>query len=440
VKGRTATTALAALAIAATALIGAAGQSLDQLRGQLDRARSVQQQQRQEAERLQRELGALTRQEATLNDQVKALNARLSGLQREQGSVQARVDDLQRQADAVDQRIARLNTTVEAQKSQVQELIRALYREKSVRYLRLIVRSESISDLLSRVRYVDRLGNHDVRIIADLKNNISALDAEQTTRKALIGDLNRYQVELEGKKTATESARRDYLRSLASLAETKKGRSLLLYQTQQAQAQTAQAISGLIGQVVAEQARLEQERRRREEEERRRREEAERRARELREQEARDAAARAEQARREQAQAEINRYQPPPSKVGAFRFPVDGGEIVTRYGGDSDKWLIRGPAEGSAVRAAAAGTVVAADFLQASIGYYVTIQHTADEFSVYANLQDFSLPQVGASVAAGQVIGYTGGGVLLPTDQLQFQVARWDGSSSYFVDPAGYFR
>ncbi len=66
------------------------------------------------------------------------------------------------------------------------------------------------------------------------------------------------------------------------------------------------------------------------------------------------------------------------------------------------------------------------------------VVHTETLSTVYTNLQE-PLVQEGERVRQGQVLGYTGGGLLIPPDALEFRVAVRVGGETRFVDPSAYY-
>jgi septal ring factor EnvC (AmiA/AmiB activator) len=162
-------------------------------------------------------------------------------------------------------------------------------------------------------------------------------------------------------------------------------------------------------------------------------------------------------AARRQAQSPSSSRQPPPTvhnertldpaqAGGAFAalrgklaLPVRG-EVANRFGkprpegGTTWKGLFIRAAEGSEVRAVAAGEVVYADWLR-GFGNLLVIDHGNDFLSVYGNNQS-NLKEAGQQVAAGEAVatvGNTGGN---PESGLYFEL-RYQGQA---FDPSNWVR
>ncbi|MFN4071775.1 MAG: peptidoglycan DD-metalloendopeptidase family protein, partial [Thermus caldifontis] len=73
-----------------------------------------------------------------------------------------------------------------------------------------------------------------------------------------------------------------------------------------------------------------------------------------------------------------------------------------------------------------------------NLGYTVMLVHTETLSTVYTNLQE-PLVQEGQRVQRGQLLGYTGGGLLIRPEEVEFRVAVRVGGETRFVDPSAYY-
>ena len=230
-------------------------------------------------------LDALAENVATLENEVATLNARTA-------LAQQVLEDTTAQRRLTEGRVARLQ-------EDVRQILNTLYRERSGRYLQLLSQASSVSDLLIQLQYANMAGEHHTRVIATLKGEVAALKEQQAQQEEQTRALNQVQAQRRAKLDALNTRRREQTALLAQLRQSAQGKQALAAQTQAQQALTARTIDTLVGQVVAERTRLEEERRRRLEEERRRREAEARRIREAQER-ARQEAARLARLRAEQ--------------------------------------------------------------------------------------------------------------------------------------------
>lgn len=305
-------------------------QRLQQLERELQQQRQLSVQQQQELERLRANIQNLTAQQRQTLDRLDLLAGQVTRLENETATLAARVALAQRQlADTTAQREL-TQTRVTRLQGDVRQLLSALYRERSGRYLQLLSQARSLSDLLIRLRYANMAGQHNVEVIETLRQEVQTLETQRTQQAQQTADLQTLQAQRVAKLTELRDRRAEQQQLLATLKRSEQGQRTLAAQTQAQQALTAQTIDELVGAVVKERARIEAERQRRLEEERRRREaelrrireaqerarqealrlarlraEQERQARLARERAAAEARARAEAAARARAQAQV---------------------------------------------------------------------------------------------------------------------------------------
>ena len=114
-----------------------------------------------------------------------------------------------------------------------------------------------------------------------------------------------------------------------------------------------------------------------------------------------------------------------------YGFPVPNPTISSRYGFENNSYLaLRANAANAAVTAIEAGVVSRVTLLSANDGYLVTVLHGNDLVVSYTNLQP-PLVTVGQRVNKGHLLGYLGGGTLVPSDVLKL----WVQVGNTFVDP-----
>ncbi|MFC4639302.1 peptidoglycan DD-metalloendopeptidase family protein [Deinococcus hohokamensis] len=270
-----------------TLLLGAAAQTTS---GRLEELQRELQQQRQQSAAQAQALEALRSRIANLSSQQRETLARLDALagsvttlENEVAVLNARTDLAERalqetaaQRQATEARVAQLQ-------GDVRQILNAMYRERSGRYLQLLSQARSLSDLLIRVQYSNLAGEYNTRVIETLRGEVQVLQTQQAQQEAQAKALRDVQAQRASTLAQLRTRRQEQARLLAGLRASEQGQRTLAAQTQAEQALTARSIDQLVGQVVAERQRLEEERRRRLEEERRRREEEQRRLREAQE-------------------------------------------------------------------------------------------------------------------------------------------------------------
>jgi len=401
--------------------------SLNQLRQQAEQNRRLQQLQQQRIEQLNRDLANLDAATQQQLQELRRLEAEITRLERERAELTRQIGLLESQKKQAQARIASLQKELEGLRARLSTLLQSLHRERAGRYLPLL-RAESFTDLSVRSRWVGVLGQHQTDLMERIKNTVRQLDEERVRLELLVNTLTERRTERQQRITALAQNRQTVQLTLANLRQQRAGRQVILLETLKAQAQLQAELRALQNRIAAELRRIAEERRRAQEERRRRELQAQR-ERELLAQRQRE-----EAARREREAAAV-----PRELVGALQFPLRGGRIAEPYGFQGNDWqTLQGGEASSPVVAAAEGVVIDSLFI-ANLGYTLTIRHSDQIATQYVNLLE---PQVtvGQRVAQGQVIGFTGGGVLIPSNQMWFRVIVIDSEGNFrYVDPSRFY-
>jgi len=362
------------------------GQNLE---AELKKAEALKKAQAAEAARIEAELKTLDQKTRTLKAKLDAVNRELTQLTREIRRLNERIEALRSEIRRLENELADAKKRLAARKRELARLLDLLWRQRASGELP-VVRATSFTDLAVKNRWLASLGAAQLRLVEAVKKDAETLASLKRKREALLKELERALQEKKQKERALKAKQQELKKLLAELDKSKKAKTVRLAALAQAQAELDAEIERL-------QKAIEEERR------------------------ARERAARV-----------------PKALVGRLLFPVEGGRIIKRYGeqGSVFEW-IKAPRPGAPVRAAADGQVFAVVYY-GNVGWAVTLQHSEQLFTQYVNLQE---PPVatGDHVTQGEIIGYLGGGTLIPPDVLWFRVAIWKNGRFHYVDPDPYF-
>ncbi len=397
-------------------LLGLAlAQDLNTLEAQAQRARALEERAAQRIALLNRELQRLSQRVEALLGEKARLEGEIARLEGERTALRREIARLREEVRGTEARIAKREAELEALKGRLRALMLSLHKEKAARYLPLL-RAEGFTDLMVRARLVGYISERDTALVRQVQGVLKALREEKVRLELLLKDLSTKEARLAETQKALEGEKKALEATLAGLEREAQGKRALLREALKERQRLQAELEKLQARILAERRRLEE--LRRQEEERRRQEEARRRA---------------------AAQPARVVVPPPPlpSAVGRLAFPVPGGRIAVPYGAEGSFMVIQGPAPGSPVQAAAEGYVGGILYLP-NLGYTVMLVHTETLSTVYTNLQE-PLVREGERVERGQLLGYTGGGLLIRPEELEFRVAVRLGEETRFVDPAAYF-
>jgi murein DD-endopeptidase MepM/ murein hydrolase activator NlpD len=342
---------------------------------------------------LTEELSAVAGRVRELQAGVQAQQARLGVLEGRLSSARARLATLDRTIADQTARLERLRGEYRVALARLERRVRELYMTDGPDVLSFVLGTSSFTDILDNLELLGRIGREDERIASRVKASRDGVaDARRRTRVART-EATRVEAAVA---SATEEQRGVVIRLVASrdaLVAARSEKSAALESINEDRDSTLEEIRALEQQSAALAARI----------------------------------------REAQQQAETPLIVPP-SGNGLLGWPVSGpvtSGFGTRWGRMHEGIDIAVPL-GTAVRAAAAGTVIHAGWL-GGYGNLVVVDHGSGLSTAYAHNTSLAV-SVGQAVSAGEIVSYSGSTGNSTGPHVHFEV-RVDGSA---VDPLGY--
>ena len=406
-KSRTAVLLAAALALAAVPVyadnsrIEDSKQKIEENRQRLSEVQSAKDQ-------VEDKLAELNTLKSNAAAYIEKLDQELSDLEGQIGKLSSQMQEKSAQIEKTKTELAAAQAEEEQQYASMKLRIKYMYENGSTNFLDLLFESESLSDMLNRAEYIQKVSEYDRRRLdefAALRQQIADTEVQLQ---------NEYD-ELDGMKQKTEE-KQDSVQAL----QDDKQKELANYNAkiQDANADIAQMqsdIAGIQAAIKAEQnkiAAIEAEEKRKEEE------------------------------ARKKAQEQGKTYQTKSLGNISFTWPCpSSGRITSGFGGRSSptegassnhQGIDIGASSGAGIVAAASGSVVISTY-SASAGNYVMLSHGGGVYTVYMHMSSRAV-SVGQTVSKGQQIGTVGSTGYSTGPHLHFGI-RSGGS---YVNPSAY--
>jgi len=379
--------------------------SIDELNQAIKQADELRQQRLEAARQAEARIKQLGAEVQRKLRELDAIGRDIAKLENEKRDLTKSIEGLQKQIAETEEEIAQLESRLDRLKTRMTRLVEKLYRERAGRYLPLL-RAESFTDLLMRAGWVQYLGASDVKLVETLTALVDELRTARERLVRLVEELSRKKAEREERIAALEKKKAQYQRVLAELKKQKASEEVRVVELNKAAEQLERQMQDLAAKLEAEKKRLEEERRRREAEAR--------------------------------AAGRMPTFDVPRELIGRLLFPVPGGRIVAPFGADNNTWqVIVAGQDYAPVRAAASGQVYTVAYY-ANYGWTVIILHSDNLLTRYVNLQE-PLVRTGDVVEQGQIIGYLGGSAMIPPNEMWFSVLISQGKRLVSVDPSNYY-
>lgn len=359
--------------------------------------------------RLQGEVAEAEREAVVLTDELSAVAGRVRELEAGVDAQQARLAELEGTLATARARLATLDRTIAVQTERLERLraeyrialarlehrVRELYMTETPDALSFVLGTASFTDIIDNLELLGRIGSQDERIaervrasrdgVADARRKTRAARAEAARLEAVAAAATSQQrsvvTQLVADRDALVEARRQKATTLASIKEDKESVLEEIHALEQQSAELAERIR-----------------------------------------------------QAQQAPATPIPGIVPPSGGGRLGWPVSGS-VTSGFGprwGRTHEGIDIAVPEGTPVRAAAAGTVIHAGWL-GGYGNLVVVDHGGGLSTAYAHNSALGA-SVGQSVAAGEVVAYSGNTGNSSGPHVHFEV-RVGGSA---VDPLGY--
>jgi septal ring factor EnvC (AmiA/AmiB activator) len=348
------------------------------------------------------------------------IGSELVNLRRDRQALEGELAALESQVAANETRITELEGRLEVLEGRLQSLLIALHRQRSNRYAQMLADSDSFFELRVRNHYLSELANQDVSILEDIRTTVRQLADAQTQLAEQVNARSTTLTELQATEARLATSQAQLEQVISDLEASQAGQLALRQDIIQQQNSLEATITGARQALTSERERLAREAAA-----------ARRRAREAAESQRSELLDEAEQTEAAAAALAV----PTRPLEDGYTLPFPNPQLSKRYGEEGPYVFLRAEQDYTAVRAVKSGVVQIVQPVQANTGYLVVIAHDSELLSAYQNLQAPQL-EIGDWVNQGDIIGYLGGGTLIPADTLKFFIGLSQaGGGAAWVDP-----
>lgn len=377
---------------------------------------------KQKIEENKEKLSAVESEKQKVEEKLQELSALKSDAAAYIQKLDGELADLQGQIDSLGTQMTEKNAEIEATKVQLADAkareeeqyasmklrIKYMYENGDTNFLDLLFEAESLSDMLNRAEYIQKVSEYDRQKLdefVEVRNEIEETELRLTEE---YNELDRMKQETEAKQSSVEALQADKQKELESYNAKIQDANADIAQMQSEIAGIQEAIRAEENQIAAIEAEI-----------RRQEEEA-----------------------RKKAEAQGQSYETKSLGSISFIWPCPAsGRITSAFGGRSSptegassnhQGIDIGAPTGSSILAAASGSVVIATY-SASAGNYVMINHGGGVYTVYMHMNSIGV-SVGQSVSQGQQIGTVGSTGYSTGPHLHFGIR----SNGTYVNPTAY--
>jgi septal ring factor EnvC (AmiA/AmiB activator) len=386
---------LAVLASVATVLLvslpgEASKDKLDPLAQKIERERQALETIQAELREKKRASAQAKKKMASLIEAIQELDAQLVQSRLERQELSRRLKQKDRELEEINASLGALRASMNERRRSILARLRVQYMEGRMGLLKHLLAADNYADLHRRYRYLAAVSRREYDLLQAYRNDAERLEQMEREQEEARNAMLALKAELEQKMADIQEGKRRKSVLLAKIMDEKAAYDRMVAELER----SARRVDTLLKELLAERAKV------------------------------------------------VAAHAKPPSGraralLGQFLWPVEG-DVVAHFGRQKhpvfDTYVqrkgieIRTP-EGSAIKAAMAGTVAFADWLK-GYGLVVILDHANGFFSLYAHASALAV-KVGDRVQTGQIIGWTGDTGMTSDNTLYFELR--DGAEP--VDP-----
>lgn len=397
---------------------------------------------------LEKSIESMEQEKEDIVAYIEELDQKLNELSQEIDTLKGKISDANENLEQIKVDLAEAEECAQNQYDTMKKRIKYMYENGSQDYLEILLSASSISDLLNRFEYINKINEYDDNLLAEYEKTKELIAQKKIEQEEQIASLELMQEELSIEQDGVEKL------SAKKTEQLKKKNAAI----SSSEAQVADYASQIEEQEALLEELLEEERKRQEEEERKRKEEEERKRKEEEERKRQE-----EEEKKKQEQANNNNSSSSGSSSAgssssgssdsnssgsnvntssSFRWPLNVSGVITSAFGYRDqptagastyhKGIDIAAPTGTAVVASAGGTVTTASY-QSAAGNYIMVYHGNSTYTVYMHLSAINV-SVGDTVSKGQTIGAVGSTGVSTGPHLHFGV----NVNGAYVNPLNY--
>lgn len=360
------------------------------------------------ADKLKQEIAELEKGKGDLLDYVEKVDKKIE-------KVSDTLADLKKQVSAARKSLAVMEDELEAAENEEKEQyetmkkrIKYIYENGGSDYMDVIFSAGSLSDLLNRSEYVEKIYRYDNKLFEQFVDTKKKVEIRRSKLEAKVGEISALQEETEADKNALKELKANKKSEVGKLDSAISVRDNKVQTFQEQVAKQEREVENLL---LEKQRIIEQQ----------------------------------EAKRREQEAAQGNTAPAGPdvyANTGQLRWPLQvPGTISSRFGSRTSptegastnhRGIDIAVASGTPIVASADGTVVTATY-SASAGNYVMLYHGNSLYTVYMHASKLAVSEQ-AQVKQGDVIAYVGSSGVSTGAHLHFGVSV----NGNYVDPLNY--
>ena len=146
----------------------------------------------------------LEQQKESAEAEKQTLTTRLNGIIDDMNETQEKLTAKEEEIDAAEQELVQAKIDENNQYESMKKRIKFMYEGGNTQLLEVLVKSESIGDLLNKAEYVSQLSLYDRDMLTEFQNTVKEVEEKEAALKAEYEELNELQDQLSEQQTEVQ--------------------------------------------------------------------------------------------------------------------------------------------------------------------------------------------------------------------------------------------
>jgi murein DD-endopeptidase MepM/ murein hydrolase activator NlpD len=200
-----------ALALVFTSVMQASGETVEELKKKQENIQK-------EIEETKKEIEAMQKETKNLDNQIKELDLRVSNAASELTSVENELQILNSEIENTMESLKEAEINIEERTETFNQRLRVMYKNGNAGYLEVLLSSDNIKDFLSRQEMIHSIADYDKELIKYMKEQRDIIEEKKVELEAQRASVETTKAKLEDRKRSLERASRDKELLMADIA------------------------------------------------------------------------------------------------------------------------------------------------------------------------------------------------------------------------------
>ena len=161
----------------------------------------------QKIDQTQSQLNAGKKKEKQLGNQIKQLESQINATEKEINNLKGDINKTQQEIGVVQGNLATLEQEMDTQNNNLQERLRAMYKNGDTGMIQILLGSDDITDFMSNMDMVQKIYDNDIDVLKTMEDQHKQVEAQKQKLETLQANLEADKQQEADKQTSLQASR-----------------------------------------------------------------------------------------------------------------------------------------------------------------------------------------------------------------------------------------